>query len=222
MKKTVIIAAAGSGTRLGAGIPKCLIKIGGRAIFEYQLKAFEWADEIRMVVGYMAEEVIQRVSAINPNVVFIKNPDYSSTTTLQSNFLGAQGLKGNTLFIDGDMLIDQATARQLLKEYESGIPFVGVSHELSEIPVYTGVENGQVQWFSFDRYAEYEWANIAMVDPQELEYNPTHFYVQLEKILPIRAVSVKRLEVDTPEDLQHAERMVSTHAADYELGGNYL
>lgn len=217
MKKTVIIAAAGNGSRLGAQLPKCLVQVGGHAIFEYQLRAFSWADEIRMVVGYMAEEVIQRVSAINPNVVFIKNPDYSSTTTLQSNFLGAQGLKGNTLFIDGDMLIDQATARQLLKEYESGIPFVGVSYELSEIPVYTGVENGQVQWFSFDRYAEYEWANIAMVDPQELEYNPTHFYVQLEKILPIRAVTIKRLEVDTQEDLRCAEQTIAVCTSEYDF-----
>lgn len=222
MKKTVIIAAAGSGTRLGAGVPKCLIKIGGRAIFEYQLKAFEWADEIRMVVGYMAEEVIRQVSAINPNVIFVKNTDYLKTTTLQSNFLGAGGLKGNVLFIDGDMLIDQATAGRLLQEYESGIPFIGVSRELSEIPVYAGVEHGQVQWFSFERSAEYEWANIAMIDPQKLEYNPTHFYVQLEKFLPIRAVDVTRLEVDTPEDLQYAEQMVSTHLANYDWGGSHL
>lgn len=109
-----------------------------------------------------------------------------------------------------------------IKSIKSGIPFIGVSREMSEIPVYAGVENGQVQWFSFDRFAEYEWANIAMIDPRELEYNPTHFYIQLEKILPIRAVSVKRLEIDTPEDLQYAERMVFTHPEDYELGGNYL
>ena len=222
MKKTVIIAAAGSGSRLGFGLPKCLVKIGGHAIFEYQLKAFEWADEIRMVVGYMAEEVIHRVSSINSDVIFVKNQDYLKTTTLQSNFLGAKGLKGNALFIDGDMLIDQTTTMRLLKEYESGIPCIGVSREMSEIPVYAGVENGQVQWFSFDKFAEYEWANIAMIDPRELEYNPTHFYIQLEKILPIRAVSVKRLEIDTPEDLQYAERMVFTHPEDYELGGNYL
>ena len=87
MKKTVIIAAAGSGSRLGFGLPKCLVKIGGHAIFEYQLKAFEWADEIRMVVGYMAEEVIHRVSSINSDVIFVKNQDYLKTTTLQSNFL---------------------------------------------------------------------------------------------------------------------------------------
>ena len=110
MKKTVIIAAAGNGSRLGGKLPKCLVQVGGHAIFEYQLKAFSWADEIRMVVGYMAEEVIRQVSAISPDVVFIKNLDYLNTTTLQSNFLGAKGLKENVLFIDGDILVDRMTA----------------------------------------------------------------------------------------------------------------
>ena len=222
MKKTVIIAAAGSGSRLGFGLPKCLVKIGGHAIFEYQLKAFEWADEIRMVVGYMSKEVIRQVSAIAPKVVFVENPDYSNTTTLQSNFLGATDIKGNVLFIDGDMIIDRVTADRLLREYESGSPFIGVSREISGIPVYAGIENGQVQWFSFDKFAEYEWANIALIDPQKLEYKATHFYVQLEKFLPVRAVAVTRLEVDTPEDLQYAEHMVSTHWWDYDWGGGHL
>lgn len=65
MKKTVIIAAAGSGSRLGFGLPKCLVKIGGHAIFEYQLKAFEWADEIRMVVGCASERVIDEFRTID-------------------------------------------------------------------------------------------------------------------------------------------------------------
>ena len=54
-------------------LPKCLIKVGGHAIFEYQLKAFEWADEIRMVVGYMSKEVIRQVSAIAPSGVSTSN-----------------------------------------------------------------------------------------------------------------------------------------------------
>lgn len=217
MKKTVIIAAAGNGSRLGGKLPKCLVQVGGNAIFEYQLKAFSWADEIRMVVGYMAEEVIRQVSAISPDVVFIKNLDYLNTTTLQSNFLGAKGLKENVLFIDGDILVDRMTACRLLQEYESDNPFIGVSHEISEIPVYAGLESGQVQWFSFDRHAEYEWANIAMIDPQKLTYNHTHFYVQLEEILPIRAVPIKRLEVDTPEDLRYAEQVITACASEYDF-----
>lgn len=113
MKKTVVIAAAGKGSRLGAGLPKCLIEVNGHAVFEYQMKALQWTDEIRMVVGYRAEEVIRRVSAVNDKVVFVWNEDYAKTTTLQSNFLGAEGIREKALFIDGDMLLCRGTGGAL-------------------------------------------------------------------------------------------------------------
>ena len=54
------------GSRLGFGMPKCLVEVKGHRIFEYQLEALDWADEIRMVVGYHADEVVKQVSAYNP------------------------------------------------------------------------------------------------------------------------------------------------------------
>ena len=217
MKKTVIIAAAGRGSRLGAGIPKCLVEINGHAIFEYQLRAFSWADEIRMVIGHMAEEVIRRVSSVDQSVVFIKNTDHSNTTTLQSNFLGAQGVEGKAMFIDGDMVIGRGTAETLCQAYEAGEDFIGVARELSEEPVYAGVEDGRVQWFSYDRPSSYEWANVALLDVGKLAYQKTHFYVQLEKYLPTKALVVDRLEVDTPEDLQFAEQRIAGGRNDYDF-----
>lgn len=219
MKKIVIIAAAGMGSRLGAGLPKCLIEVGGHAIFEYQLKVFEWADEIRMVVGYMADEVIRRVSAVNPHVVFVQNHNFSGTTTRQSNFLGSRGVEGQALFIDGDMLISRTTANLLCQRYKKGVPFVGVACEISEMPVYAGIEDNQVQWFSFDKVSGYEWANVAMLDAKEVEDEPTHFYIQLEKYLPTEAVLIQRLEVDTPEDLRRAEAVIAQQPAEYHFWG---
>lgn len=217
MKKTVIIAAAGVGSRLGAGIPKCLAEVNGHAIFEYQLRAFSWADEIRMVVGHMAEEVIRRVSTVDPSVVFIKNADYSNTTTLQSNYLGTRGVEGKTMFIDGDIVISRRTSEALCQAYEAGEEFIGVAGELSGEPVYAGVENGQVQWFSYNRPSPYEWANVALLNVGKLAYQKTHFYVLLEKFLPTKALVVDRLEVDTPEDLQFAEQVISTHTGKYDF-----
>lgn len=220
MKKTVIIAAAGMGSRLGAGKPKCLVEVGGHAVFEYQLKAFQWADEIRMVVGYMADEVIARVSAVNRQVVFIHNQEFSSTSTLQSNFLGSQGLEGNALFMDGDMIISRRTADAFRRTYEAERPFIGVARDLSKEPVYAGVNDGHLQWFSYDRPSEYEWANAALLDVKKLEFHNTHFYVQLEKFLPMEALVIDRLELDTPEDLQHAEQVIAARTADYDFWEN--
>ncbi len=42
---SVLIAAAGTGRRLGSG-PKALLKLGGVTLLERVLKGFEWADEL--------------------------------------------------------------------------------------------------------------------------------------------------------------------------------
>lgn len=208
MKKIVVIAAAGRGNRLGAGMPKCLVKVNDHMVFEYLLKAFEWADEIRMVVGYKADEVIKTVTEINSKVKFIRNEEFSNTTTLQSNFIGAENIAEKALFIDGDMIISKQTAEYLCSEYEKGNNFIGVATDISEEPVYAGVNKENVEWFSYDRKSDYEWANVALIDVAKLEYLHTHFFVQLEKFLPMKAIKIERLEIDTPTDLKYTQKIV--------------
>lgn len=217
MKKIVVIAAAGKGNRLGAGVPKCLVKVNGRYVFEYLLEAFSWADEIRMVVGYKAEEVISCVLKIYPNVIFVPNEAYDSTTTLQSNCVGAKDLEGNVLFVDGDMILSKQTAKDLYKKYEDNEEFVGVATDISETPVYTGVEQENVEWFSYEKKSGFEWANVALFSAKKLEYNHTHFFVQIQKFLPMKAVKIERLEIDTPVDLEHAEKVLTQANENYDF-----
>ncbi|HET9154941.1 MAG TPA: 2-C-methyl-D-erythritol 4-phosphate cytidylyltransferase, partial [Solirubrobacterales bacterium] len=47
---TAVIAAAGSGERLGAGGPKALVGCGGRPLIEWSLEAFAAAASIDAVV----------------------------------------------------------------------------------------------------------------------------------------------------------------------------
>ena len=217
MKKTVIIAAAGVGSRLGAGKPKCLVEANGHFIFEYQLKAVEWADEIRMVVGYHADEVIQKVSTINPLIVFIYNRDYATTQLRQSYFLGAQGVEGKALFLDGDTIIGQTASNLLFRAYENGEDYIAVTQTQTKNPIYAGVQAGRVQWFSYDKTSEYELANVAFLSTDKLKYENTLFYVQLEEYLPTKALQIEGLEVDTPEDLQHAENKIKSSFLEYDF-----
>ena len=215
MKKTVIIAAAGKGSRLGAEIPKCLVEINGHAIFEYQLRAFSWADEIRMVVGYHGDEVVRRVSALFPLVRFIHNREYAATNLRQSYYLGARGVEGTALFLDGDTIMGKAAAKAVRKSMEDGEDFIAVVRSVSENPIYAGVEQGMVRWFSYERTSDYELANAAFMDARKLEYLNTLFYVQLEQHLPTKAVPIESLEIDTLEDLRHAERRIAVCREDY-------
>lgn len=217
MKKTVIIAAAGVGSRLGAGKPKCLVEANGHFIFEYQLKAVEWADEIRMVVGYHADEVIQKVSTINSNIVFIHNRDYATTQLRQSYFLGAQGVEGKALFLDGDTIIGQTASNLLFRAYENGEDYIAVTQTQTKNPIYADVQAGRVQGFSYNKTSEYELANVAFLSTDKLKYENTLFYVQLEEYLPTKALQIEGLEVDTQEDLQHAENKIKSSLLEYDF-----
>ena len=75
-----VIAAAGFGSRLNQGIPKCLVEVNGRKIIEYQLALLQDIPDIRIVVGYHAEEVIQFVGSVRPDIKFIVNEQFDSTT----------------------------------------------------------------------------------------------------------------------------------------------
>lgn len=217
MKKTVIIAAAGVGSRLGAGIPKCLVEVNGHAIFEYQLRAFSWADEIRMVVGYHGDEVVERVSALAPQVRFVHNREYATTNLRQSYYLGARGVEGKALFLDGDTIMGKTAASEICRTMEDRKDFITVVKTMSEDPIYAGVEQGMVRWFSYERSSDYELANAAFMDAGKLEYLNTLFYVQLEQHLPTKAVPIESLEIDTPEDLRHAERQIADCPDDYDF-----
>ncbi len=206
--KCAVIAAAGIGKRLGHGIPKCLVEVAGKPIFEYQLEVLKDIPEIRMIVGFEEDQVIKSVSKIRKDVVFVRNPNFQSTTTLQSFYLGCRGLQGKVLFLDGDMIISAESINQLLSMKDDS-EFIGVASDISDDPVYAQVENNKLVGFSFTEESPYEWANMAYIDCQKLEYNNTHFFVQLEKFLPQKIFNIKRLEVDTFEDLEHANKVIT-------------
>lgn len=206
--ESVVIAAAGVGRRIGRGIPKCLIEVCGKPIFEYQLELFKDIKEIRVVVGFEDEQVIRRMKSIRKDIVFVRNPQFQTTSTLQSFFLGCQGLSKKTILVDGDMIISRDSFSKFLKECRKGKELIGVSADISEEPIYANVLNGELIEFSKETNTGIEWANLAYLDPKKLEYNNTHLYVQIAKFLPMNFFEIERLEIDTEEDFKFAEKRI--------------
>ena len=60
---SIVISCAGMGTRLGLGCTKALVEIEGKTLIERQLEILKDYDDIRVVVGYQAEQVIDAVNA---------------------------------------------------------------------------------------------------------------------------------------------------------------
>lgn len=73
---TVIICCAGMGTRLGIGTTKALVDVGGEPLIIRQLKLLDAFDDIRVVVGFDAERVINVVKEYRKDIMFVCNYEY--------------------------------------------------------------------------------------------------------------------------------------------------
>ncbi len=211
--KHIVIAAAGMGNRLGKGIPKPLVQVAGRKIIEYQLKLVEDITDVRIVVGYLEDEVIKVAKSIRSDIVFVSNPLFRETTTLQSFHLGLKDLNEPCIIMDGDIIFEEKDFHNFLSYCQDGIDTIGVSMRITENPVYVDIEkNGgllKARNFQTSPQTHYEWANIACVNPAVVTYEKTYVYQQLAKSLPLRAFNIDRLEVDTMNDLAIAESILT-------------
>lgn len=204
-----IIAAAGMGTRLHRNMPKLLAEINGRRIVSYQMELLKEIPDVRIVVGYQANEVMQIVKEIRPDVKFIVNENYASTNTLQSYYLGSKDLQEPFLLMDGDIIPQKASLDSFLHAANGG-NLIGVSEVNTQDAVFVHLnQHNCIRCFSREEKSPYEWSNIAVVHPKLLAYENTYVYEQLEKFLPLPAKCVVRLEVDTPSDIQYAESILA-------------
>ncbi|MFT4186762.1 MAG: bifunctional cytidylyltransferase/SDR family oxidoreductase [Micrococcaceae bacterium] len=67
MKNIGIILAAGSGTRLGAHIPKQFLRVAGREIIDYTLEAFQNNEHIDEIIVMSNPDFIERTEKISKN-----------------------------------------------------------------------------------------------------------------------------------------------------------
>ena len=79
--KSVVISCAGIGSRLGLATTKALINIHGKTLIRWQLELLKDIEDIRIVVGFQANEVIKEVLSYRDDVVFVYNHNYFETKT---------------------------------------------------------------------------------------------------------------------------------------------
>lgn len=216
--ENAVIAAAGMGTRLGAGLPKCLVRVADRPIIDYQLALLREVPHVFMVVGFREMDVIEYVRKLRPDVIFVRNADFQHTKTLESFHLAARGIAGRAVFMDGDMIMEQKSFHKFMeKAAYSDDSLVAVTRRLSDEPVFAELKGEpgklQVESFSYDKPSAYEWANVVCLPACLVHGGNTHVFEFLRKMLPIPAAVLDRLEVDTHEDLRIAEEIVAKEAS---------
>lgn len=76
ISRTIIISCAGMGNRLGLGTTKALVQIDGKPLIIRHLEMLQKEKDVRIVVGYQAEKVIETVRKYRNDILFVFNHKY--------------------------------------------------------------------------------------------------------------------------------------------------
>ena len=105
------ILAAGVSRRLYPhtyNIPKCLLKVNGKPIINYQLEALEELNikEVTMILGYHREMIKDHVRTEFPglNFKFLVNHHYFETNTAYSVFVGKESFNSDQILMNADVV----------------------------------------------------------------------------------------------------------------------
>jgi choline kinase len=205
--KNAVICAAGIGSRLELDMPKCLVEVNGHKIIYYLLKVLENVPNIRVVVGFKEEEVIDYVRSIRKDVVFVRNQDYRSTSNSYSLYLGSRDLKEPFINIDGDNLITKENFQKFVDAINPKQELIGVTRSYTEDAVFTRLdEQGRITEFSREKISEYEWTGVAYFANIKIRKEGKYIYQELISQLPTQACIIECFEVDTPQDLEYVSK----------------
>ena len=209
MKKSIVISCAGMGSRLGFQMPKCLVKIDGETIIERQLKQIKNVDEIIVVVGYKADEVVNFVNSLNYNVKFAYNYDYEKTATGASFEIGANMAKNDFIIaLDGDLLVHPEDMKLVLSTDDE---FVCGESPTTDNPVFM-VLNESGKTIDFNReHGELEWSGLAGIYKKNIRSNEWYVCDVMKNILPAKTIHIRAKEVDTINDYNEAVRWVKNN-----------
>lgn len=203
--KSVVISCAGIGSRLGLATTKALIDLGGKTLIARQLELLKDVEDIKIVVGYQAADLIQEVRKYREDVVFCYNHEYFTTKTARSYYLGARYGNPYAVELDGDLLVHPDDLKMLLKMEGEWIGYSDIS---SDDAVFLTVdENDMVVSFS-RKEGNYEWTGPACIRKDRLNGNVEHVYHQIEPLLPIRGVKIRAYDIDTYEDYNRVRDIV--------------
>lgn len=208
--KTIIISCAGMGTRLKMNTPKATIDIDGKPLIIRTLEMLNDVEDIRIIVGYKADAVIDLATKYRSDLTFIYNHDYANTGTGASVLLGAKNAKKYILTIDGDIMVHPEDMAKILQAKEE---FVGVCDISTDGPVLTITENKNVIGFSRER-GSYEWTGVTMLRSDNLPKTTGHTYQIIEPLLPKPFKKIRQREIDTPHDYENAIKWVKNNYRD--------
>ena len=223
-----LILAAGQGSRLKEGRPKCLVEIGGRPLIEHQLAALRWAgvDRVTVVVGHQALRVCQ---ALPEDTHVVHNPVYAATNSLYSFWLARHKIEDDLIVLNCDVLFHPVIARGVVRWPGSALAydrFSGQEAEHMKVAIRDGAleemskqldpsrtrgENvGLIRMSAEAAETAFAAAENLILDGRERDWlaSAVNQAAREHRFQCLDVAGLPWVEIDFPEDLQHARATV--------------
>ena len=209
--KTVIISCAGMGTRLGIGSTKALVDICGKPMIIRQLEMLDEVEDVRIVVGYQAQKVIDVAKEYRKDITFCFNYNYKTTGTAASFSKALLCAKELVVSLDGDLLVNPEDMKAFISDDEEKI---GGCTPGTDDPVLMQLnEKKEVIAFSREK-GDLEWTGLSQTRTKRLTPDDRHLYFMLEPLLPLKAQVIRTKEIDTFNDYEKAIAWFSNGCVD--------
>ncbi len=232
-----VILAAGVGSRMAGstgGMPKCMVRVGGRSILSRALATLDGAGirRVTIVTGY-ERDAIERHAVMHAGglaIEFIHNAEYRSTNNCVSLWMVRSRLNEDFVLLESDLLFTAGTLASVMRPDAAAVCRLGPRMHGT---VATVADDGRVGRFILADEAPPTGEFYKTVNLYGLRYRTWHdavwpaldrmvrrndvgnFYERAfalaieEGPLRLRASICKPeawCEVDTPDDLKEAER----------------
>lgn len=207
---TVIICAAGMGTRLGIGTTKALVSVENKPLIIRLLEQLDDYDDVRIAVGFQAEKLIEKVNAYRKDVLFAFNYEYETTGPAASVSKALLQTRENVLLIDGDLLVCPEDFKKFLAFDDE---CVCVTENSSCEPIWVDIKNDKATGFLKTKTA-YEWAGIAKMKSCKLSECNSFVYEMIKPLLPMKKFEIRVKDIDTAEDYEKAEKWLKNKYTD--------
>lgn len=199
-KISVIICCAGMGTRLGIGTTKALVEVYGKPLIIRLLEQLNEYDDIRVVVGFDAERVIQTVKEYRKDIMFVFNYEYEHTGPADSLRKALLGARDTIIVLDGDILPDIYDFQKFL-QYDGEC--IAVSQNATSEPIVADVDNDKVVKLKKGN-GYMQWSGVTKIKKEKLNKPGRYVYEILNSQLPLDYVEIHLKEINTQEDYEKA------------------